>query len=302
MPTDAWRAVLVRCFSEASADNLGLISAGVAFYSFLALAPLLGATLLTYGLFVEPQSVVDHIGKLSSFLPEEVASTIGVQLLRLTAAPDSGKGLGLFIALAIALFGARNGIGAVMTALNIAYEEEERRGIIHLNFVAILLTAAAIACAGATALALAGLAAVLAILPPDMRLAATLIGVLTHLLLGLVGAAVAACLLRYGPCRRQAKWVWLTPGSILAAGAWLALALGFGTYARTIGHFDATYGPLGAVAALLTWVYLASYALLIGAELNSELEHQTEIDSTRGAPRTRGRRGAWVADHVAGEP
>lgn len=302
MPAPAWRAVLVRCFKEASADNLGLISAGVAFCAFLAVAPLLAATLLAYGLFVDPSMVIEHIRRLANFLPDSVAITIGDQLLRLSAAPDEGKGWGLIAALAIALFGARNGIGALMTALNIAYEEEERRGIFRLNALAILLTLAAMASAGATALLLAGLGALDAALGHGHALATKFLQIGAHAVLGLVGAAAAAFLYRYGPCRRKAKWVWLTPGSLLAALAWLALASGFGAYARSIAHFDATYGSLGAVAAILTWIYLASYALLLGAELNSELEHQTEIDSTRGAPKPRGTRGAWVADHVAGEP
>ncbi len=301
MPGAAWRAVLLRCWREASTDNLGIVSAGVAFYSFLAIAPLLAATLLAYGLFVEPQKVIDHIGTLASFLPDDIAATIGEQLLRISAAPSGGKGWGLIAALAVALFGARNGIGALMTALNITYEEEERRGIVRLNAIAILLTVAAMASAGATALLLAALGLVEAALSSGQQWLTVVLQILTYAILGLVGAAAAAFLFRYGPCRRKAKWIWLTPGSILAAVAWLILALGFGAYARTIGHFDTTYGPLGAVAALLTWIYLASYALLLGAELNSELEHQTEIDSTRGVPKPLGARGAWVADHVAGE-
>lgn len=299
MPLRAWREVLKRCWREATTDNLGLIAAGVAFYGFLAIVPMLAATLLTYGIFVEPRTVLRHIERLTHVVPEAAAASVGEQLLRLSAASDNAKGWGVLVSLAIALFGARNGAGAIITALNIAYEEEEKRGFIRLNIIALALTIVAVGGAIVSAFALAALAALIG--PQTGVVAATATTVVTYALVTLAAAGAAASLYRFGPSRRAAKWVWLSPGSIFSAVAWLGLTAGFGVYARYVGRFDTTYGSLGAVVAMLSWLYLASYVLLLGAELNSELEHQTEEDSTKGPPKALGARGAWVADHVAGD-
>jgi membrane protein len=299
MPLAAWREVAVRTWRESSADNVGLISAGVAFYGFLAVLPMLAAIILSYGIFVEPRTVIRHMQDLTSVLPEAAAIAIGQQLLQLTASPDERKGLGVLIALGIALFGARNGAGAIISALNIAYEEEEKRGFVRLSLTALALTAAAVvgAIMAATALALVATAGTWA--ADAGGLVRFVSSALTYALLTLAGAAAAAVLYRFGPSRKPAKWVWLSPGSLFSAVGWLALTFGFGTYAQYVGKFDATYGSLGAVVALLTWLYLASYVLLLGAELNAELEHQTARDTTKGPARPLGARGAWVADHVA---
>lgn len=301
MPFGAWREVLARSWSEATRDNIGLISAGVAFYGFLAVLPLLAASVLSYGIFVEPATVVQHMQALTKVLPEAAAIAVGEQLLQLTASPDERKGLGVLISLAIALFGARNGAGAVISALNIAYEEEEKRGFVRLNLTALALTAAAVVGAVIAAGALALAASADLRMPQASGFARFASAALTYVLLTLAGAVAAAVLYRFGPSRKPAKWVWLSPGSLLSALGWLILTFGFGAYARYVGKFDATYGSLGAVVALLTWLYLSSYVLLLGAELNSELEHQTARDTTRGVAKPIGARQAWVADHVAGE-
>lgn len=302
MPWPAWRQVLVRCWREASDDNIGLIAAGVAFYGFLAITPLLGAIVLTYGIFADPATVVRHMQALTRLLPEAAAISIGEQLLELVRQSDGRKGFAVLIALAIALFGARNGAGAILTALNIAYEEKETRGFVRLNATALAITAAAVVATVVAALALTLLASVdgwLAGAPAALHLALSVFG---HVLLAAGGALAAGLLYRYGPARDAARWQWLTPGSLLCAVLWLGLTLGFGVYVANVGKFDATYGSLGAVAALLTWLYLASYVLMLGAELNAELEHQTGVDTTVGAPAPLGAREAFVADHVAGEP
>lgn len=299
MPMAAWREVAKRSWAESSNDNIGLISAGVAFYGFLAVLPLLAATILSYGIFVEPQTVIRHMQDLTSVLPEAAAIAIGEQLLQLSASPDTRKGLGVLISLAIALFGARNGAGAIISALNIAYEEDEKRGFFRLNLTALALTAAAVVGAIIAATSLALVAVADTWMANAGEVARLLSKLLTYTVLTLAGAAAAAVLYRFGPSRSPAKWVWLSPGSLFSAAGWLVLTFGFGAYAQYVGRFDATYGSLGAVVALLTWLYLSSYVLLLGAELNSELEHQTARDTTRGAEQPLGARGAWVADHVA---
>ncbi|UZK65153.1 YihY/virulence factor BrkB family protein [Sphingomonas sp. M1-B02] len=302
MPLAAWKAVAIRTWTESSNDNIGLVAAGVAFYGFLALVPLITAVALCYGIFVTPETVIRHMQALTQVMPPDIARTVGGQLLELVRGSDEKKGLGVFLALGIAIFGARNGAGAILTALNIAYEEQEKRNFLKLNLTSLAMTAAAVCAAILAALAIAALNALSAFAPRASDALLLLGTLLAYALLMLAGAAGAAALYRFGPSRQQAQWIWLTPGSLFAGLMWLLLTLGFGLYVAHVGKFDATYGSLGAVVALLTWLYLSSYILLFGAELNAELEHQTAEDTTVGAPQPIGLRAAWVADHVADEP
>ena len=190
------------------------------------------------------------------------------------------KGLGLLLALALALFGARNGAGAIVTALNITYDEEEKRGFVRLNLLALAITLGAVVVAILVVVAIAALGYLEDLFP---NAPAILLGAgktLSYLLVALAGAAGAATLYRYAPNRDAAQWVWLTPGSLVAAILWLILTIGFGIYVSQFGNYNATYGSLGTVVVMLTWLYLSSYVLLLGAELNSELEQQTAQDTT----------------------
>lgn len=302
MPLKGWREVAVRTWREASKDNAGLVAAGVAFYAFIAVVPTLGAIVLAYGLIASPASVLLNMQSLAKVLPGEISTLIADQLIDVVTSSSRRKGMGIAIALGISIFGARNAAGALIKALNIAYEEEERRGFLKITLLAIAITVALILGA-LLAIGVMTAAQSLASLMPGaspmvrggLRLGA---GVLV-----LAGAAAgAATLYRYAPCRAKAQWSWLTPGTLLTALGWLGLFLGFGFYLTRVADYNATYGSLGAVVALLTFVYLASYIFLFGAELNSELEHQTARDTTDGVPAEMGQRGAWSADHVASGP
>lgn len=301
MPLGAMKEVVVRSVKEASKDNLGLISAGVAFYGFLAMVPILAATVITYGLIAEPQTVLRHMQSLTAMLPADIAKLVSEQLLNVVQTSGTKKGLGLLMALAIALFGARNAAGAIVTALNIAYEEEEKRGFIKVTLLALTITVAAVAGMVVAMLAVGAMSFLHHILPGGNPVLVALGKVVSYLLLATVAAAGAATLYRYAPSRDKSKWTWLTPGSALFALTWTVLTLGFGFYVSRFGNYGATYGSLSAVVVLLTWLYLSAYALLLGGELNSEFEHQTAQDSTAGAEKPLGQRGAWAADHLPGE-
>ncbi|CAA9516264.1 MAG: Ribonuclease BN [uncultured Sphingomonas sp.] len=299
MPAKGWKEVLLRTWKESSKDNVSVIAAGVAFYGFLALVPLLGAIVLTYGLVADPQTVVRHAGELTAVLPAQVAQLVGEQLLNVAQTSGGKKGFGLLLALALALWGARNAATAIITALNIAYEEEEKRGFLKVTALALAMTVGAVIMALLAGAAIALLAALQHIVPNLGTFGVVLGKVLTYVLLGAVAAGAAATMFRYAPSRDKAKWVWLTPGSLFFAIIWIVLTLAFGYYVSNFGNYGATYGSLSAVVVLLTWLYLSSYVLLFGAELNSELEHQTAKDTTSGAEQGLGQRGAWSADHVA---
>lgn len=271
LPFSQWRLICLESWREAGDDNIGLIAAGVAFYGFLALVPLLAAVVLTYGVFAEPDTVIHDVKKLASIMPAEAARLVGQQLMELVKASDGKKGLGVLAALAIALFGARNGAGSIITALNIAFEVKETRGFLRLNVLALAITAAAVVTAIAALVAVAALGHLQHLVPamPEVLLIAGKIA--SYLVLAGVGMAAAATLYRYGPSHENVRWTWITPGSLLATVCWLALTLGFGLYASEIGHFNATYGSLSTVVVMLTWLYFSSYALLFGAEINCEL-------------------------------
>lgn len=301
IPPRGWKDVLLRTWSEAGADNAGLIAAGVAFYGFLAMVPLLGAIVLSYGLVASPATVTDNIRSLTSVMPAEAAKLVGEQLLNLVHTSDGKKGFGLLIALGVAIYGAMNGADSVVIALNVAYDEAETRGFIARKLLNLAITLAAVVVALAATVSVAALGHLETLLPgvPGVVLVAGKL--LAYLLMALVGAGAAAALFRYGPDRDRARWIWLTPGSLLTTLLWLVITLGFGIYVANFGSYDATYGSLGAVVVLLTWLYLSAYVLMLGAELNAELEHQTARDSTDGAAKPLGARGANAADTVAGK-
>lgn len=300
MPLAGWKQVVLRTWRQSSEDNVALVAAGVAFYGFLALVPLLGATVLTYGLVADPQTVLGNVKSLTAVMPADAARLVGEQLMSVVATSGSKKGFGLLLAIAIALFGARNAAGSIITALNIAYEEDETRGFLRVNLLSLAITAGAVLLAVIAMLAITALGFLEKLFPHFPGFLLTLGKIASYALLLLGAAAAAATLYRYGPNRDKAQWVWITPGSIFAALGWLLLTLGFGFYVANFGSYGKTYGSLATVVILVTWMYLSSYVFLFGAELNSELEHQTAKDTTEGTPGPLGSRGAWSADHVAG--
>jgi membrane protein len=293
-----WRAVLMRTWTETGEDNIGLVAAGTAFYVFAAIIPLLASTVLVYGLVADADTVTENIRALFKVLPADAASSIGDQLATVVQTSGGKKGLGLALAILLALYGATKGASAMISALNVAYGEHERRGIIKLTLLALTMVVAGVVMIFA-AIAVTGVAAFLeSLIPgaPGAVLGAIRIG--GYVVLGLFVMTGAACLYRFGPSRAHARWVWLSPGAVIATLLWLAGSVGFALYVSNFGNYGATYGSLSAVIVLLTWLWLSAYVFLLGAELNSELEHQTMADTTTGPPAPMGQRGAAVADRV----
>ncbi|QXQ06378.1 YihY/virulence factor BrkB family protein [Sphingosinicellaceae bacterium] len=301
MPARGWWQILKRTYVEAGKDNLDLIAAGVAFYGFLAMVPLLGAMVLTYGLVVDPADLAKHMHALTGLVPGDAAKLIDEQLVSVAKTAAGKKGLGLALALALALYGAMKGAGAVVTALNVAYEQRETRGFIRTTMVNAAVTLAAVLMAVALLLA-TSVTGFLEDLARGLGDGAALaIKLAVWAATACLASAAVAALYRYAPARTHAQWHWLTPGSVLATLGLVLTALGFGFYAANFGNYNATYGSLGAVVVLLLWLYLSAYVLLLGAEFNAELEHQTERDTTAGDEKPMGQRGAKMADEVAAE-
>ncbi|HVM37664.1 MAG TPA: YihY/virulence factor BrkB family protein [Sphingomicrobium sp.] len=299
MPLSAWKRIGLRAWNQSWIDNAGLVAAGVAFYGFLAIVPLLGIIVLVYGLVAEPETVVRNMQAMMAVLPTDVAVLIGQQLMTAVQASQGAKGLAILAALGVGLYGGTNAASAIILALNIAYQEKEKRSLLQFYKLALAMTI------GALLLMLFGLAATTAvasldrILPSSSPVLVTIGRIASYVVLVLGAAAVAATLYRFGPSREDARWTWITAGSLFTAVGWILLTFAFGFYITRVTDYGRTYGSLGAMVALLTWLYLSAYVFVFGAELNSEVEHQTAIDSTTGPPEPIGRRGAWAADHVA---
>ncbi len=264
-------------------DNISLIAAGVAFYAFLSIVPLLGAVVLTYGLAADPQTVGKSIAALTDVMPREVAKLIGEQLLTVVEASGGKKGFGLILALGLALYGAMKGAGAVVTALNVAFEVPETRGIVRQYALALAITAGAVLLM-LGAMATIALATWLGTLAPwSPSIVPRLLALASYVVLAGMAIGGATTLYRFGPDRQAAHWAWLTPGSVVATLCWLAMTVGFGLYVANFGSYDATYGSLGAIVVMLTWLWLSAYVVLLGAELIAGLER-----SVAGAPKTGG--------------
>src|SRR6478736_3585859 len=301
IPTRGWWQVAERVYSESVRDNLSVVAAGCAFYALLAIFPALSALISLYGLAADPATIEQQFSMLASVLPSQAYDIVIQQIHRLAAASNGVLGSNLILSLVVALWSTNSGTQAMMAALNIAYEEPERRSLFRYYLNAFTFTIIGI---------LGGVVMLLAILYVPILFAfagyshafEVVVRVARWPFLGLFVLFLLALLYRYGPCRRSAKWHWVSVGSLFAMVVWLIASAAFSLYVSNFAHYDKLYGSLGAVIILLLWLYISFYIVLVGAEINAEVELQTAKDTTEGAPRPMGKRGAFVADHVAGGP
>ena len=297
IPAPGWRDVLWRVKAEMSRDNLSLVAAGVAFYALLAIFPAIAAVVSIYGLVADPQTVEQQLAATSQVLPEQARSIIEEQLTRVTSGASTALGFGAIIGLLLAIWSANKGTQSLITALNIVYDEEEKRGFVRLTLISLGLTLGIflflIVCIAALAVmpALFGNLG----LPEDIRRLASW---LRWPILGLAFVIGLAAFYRFAPSRDEPRWRWVSWGAVLATVLWLIGSALFSWYVSNFGSYNETYGSIGAVVVLMMWLWLSALIVLLGAELNAEMEHQTERDTTRGRGQPLGERGAYVADTV----
>jgi membrane protein len=295
IPTLGWKDILWRTYEEFGQDRLMSVAAGVTYYALLALFPAIGALVSVYGLFADPATIQDHLTALSGVLPGGALDIIREQVVRIASAGEGTLGLSFVIGLAISLWSANAGMKAIFDALNIVYDEEEKRSFVKLNLESLTFTLAAV---GFILLALAGIV-VLPIVLDFVGLGSGIEWLLAiarwPILLAVVIAGLAV-LYRYGPSRDKAEWKWVTPGGIVAAVLWLVVSMLFSWYVANFGSYNETYGSLGAVIGFMTWIWISSVVVLLGAEINAEMEHQTAKDTTQGPEKPMGARGATMAD------
>ncbi|HET6469363.1 MAG TPA: YihY/virulence factor BrkB family protein [Geminicoccaceae bacterium] len=298
IPARGWWDVLKRVWREAGEDNVWVIAAGCAFFSLLSIFPFITALVSIYGLVADPTQVEEHATMLQGLLPAEAYELIVGQLHDVAASPPTGLGLSLVISIGLALWSASAAVKCVFAALNIAYEEEETRSLVAYHLTALAFTV------GGILVILIALGTII-VVPVVLNFIGLgtfgewLIRILRWPLLGALVILGFAVLYRWGPSRSEAKWRWVTWGSAVATVLWLLASIAFSFYVANFGNYNETYGSLGAVIVVLMWLYVSAYVVLLGAELNSELEHQTARDTTTGPEQPRGTRGAWVADNVA---
>jgi membrane protein len=295
IPARGWKDILLRIYQNISKHRVVLVAAGITFYSILALFPAIAALVALYGLFADPTTIAGNLDQLSGFVPEGATAVIRDQLNRLAAQGSSTLGLAFIVGLAVSLWSANAGVKSLFDGLNIVYDEEDERSFIKLNLVSLAFTLATLA------LALVALAAII-VVPVVVnffglaQVTNLIMRIARWPLLLVVVAFALAVLYRYGPDRARAQWRWISWGSAFAAVGWLAVSILFSWYAANFGSYNKTYGSLGAIMGFMFWIWLSAIVILIGAEIDAEMEHQTARDTTTGAPKPMGERGAKMAD------
>lgn len=294
IPPRGWVDILWRTLRETGEDRLTVVAGSVTYYTLLAIFPGVGVFVSLYGLFADVAEVEKQLLQLSAVFPPDVTRLTGEQMIRLAGADSEGLSFAFVASLLLSVWSASAGMRALFDGLNIAYDETERRSYavraaltygFTLALVVFLAVVSALLVAAPIALARAGLA--------DTWLAAV-----RWPLVFLVATLAFSVAYRYGPSRQRARWRWLTPGSAFASALWIGGSVGFSWYLNNVAGLDRVYGSLGAVIGFMLWIWFSVMIVLIGAELNAEIEHQTALDSTTGPPEPMGERGAAMADTV----
>ena len=274
------------------------MAAGVAFFGVLAIFPALASLVALYGLVANPGDVAQNLGVVRPLLPPDAYGLLETQVRSLVEVPQQRLGFASLFALLIALWSARAGVSGLMEGLNIVYREVDARSLVVQYAISLALTALLLMVAIVALLVMVALPAALQIVDFG-PLGAWLTALGPLLVLAVAVVFVIGALYRYGPHRATARKRWVSWGAVLATAVWLAASLLFSLYVANFANFNKTYGSLGAIVALLFWFYVSAFVVLLGAELNAEMELQTERDTTTGPPEPMGERGAYVADHIA---
>ncbi|NEX45124.1 YihY/virulence factor BrkB family protein [Pseudotabrizicola algicola] len=294
----AWMDVFWRVKDEITRDRVMIVAGGVTFYAVLSLVPMLTAFVAVFGLFADTSNVAALVGGLEGAVPQEALTLLSGQLDSLVAIDPSTLSIASIGALAVAFWTANGGVKGLIEAMNIAYDEREARSFLMLNLWSMALTLGAMLMVATLIAAAAILPVLTRLLPGD--------GLLDMILLygrwpvmAVVLVVALSVLYRFGPSRREAKWRWITPGSIFGALGLMLASVAFAVYTANFASYNETYGSLGTIVAVMVWLWIGSIVVIIGAEINAELEHQTAQDTTIGKDRPMGRRGAAMADKAA---
>jgi len=296
IPARGWISVVKRGWKEAKVDQVPLLAAGVAFYAFMAIFPALIAVVSIYGLFADPSTIANQLNSLTATLPDAARQIIIDQVTALSTRRQT-LGISLVLSLLIALWSASAGTSNLLTAVNVAYNEEEKRGFVKKRLLALGLTVAAI-------IFMVIILGLVAVMPPLLKIVFEtgalrwVLQIVGWLIVVVLVPAALALLYRLAPDRDAPRMRWASLGAVVATLIWLAASLGFSIYTSTFGNYAKTYGVFAGIVVLLLWLWLTMYAILLGAEINAEAEQQTITDTTKGEEKPLGERGAVKADSI----
>jgi membrane protein len=296
IPARGWWDIAVRVRRKIVADNVDIIAGGLALFALLSAFPALAAAVSIYGLFASTATIASHLQQFGAALPEDALRIVERQLNEFSQHPHGALRFGVGIGVALALWSARKGMVALMKVTNVAYGEEEKRSILQQLVLSLAFAIGSVAVF--LAVVLLGVAAPLSLSSLARGSMISLIVTLRWLLLFCLAVLALAVVYRFAPDRKAAKWRWVTPGSFIAATLWLICSALFALYVRNWGSYGRIYGALGGVVVLVLWFYLSGYIIILGAEINAEMERQTKQDTTSGEPKPPGARGARSADTV----
>ena len=297
IPASGWKDILLRVYANISKHRILALAAGMTYYSILAIFPAIAALVAVYGLFSDPSTITRHLDQLGGFLPDGAIEVAREQLTRVASKGSQTLGITFLLGLGVSLWSSNAAMKALFDTLNIVHDEEEKRGFFKLNVISLSFTV------GGVMFVVTALGSIVAV-PVILNYAG--FSAWGDLLLRagrwpamfLVLTFALAIIYRYGPSRAAPRWRWITVGSAIAALLWLIVSGGFSWYAANFGNFNATYGSLGAVVGFMTWLWISAIVILLGAEIDAEMEHQTTRDTTTGSPKPMGVRGAHMADTV----
>ncbi|WP_253381019.1 YihY/virulence factor BrkB family protein [Notoacmeibacter sp. MSK16QG-6] len=296
IPWKGWKDIFVRTYQSISSDRVLLVAGGGTFYVLLALVPSLSVLISTYGLLFDPASLSDHLTLMSRFMPSAAIDLIHDQLQRLTTQDDATLSFAFLLSLGLAIWSANSGMKGLFEAMNVAYDETEKRGFFRLNAIALLFTLGAVI----GIVCMIGVVVVTPIVLEFLHLGGfdPLIRIAGFFFLAVMVTLGLMLLYRYGPSRKNAEWQWLPVGAVAAVVLVMAVSVAFSFYVSNFADYNATYGSLGAVIGFMTLIWLTLTIIMLGAELNAEIEHQTATDTTVPPEKPMGERGAFVADHL----
>jgi membrane protein len=295
IPHKGWVDISWRVGAAYFGDRVGFVAGGVTFFTVLSLFPTLAAFVTIYGLFADPADAWQRLYFLYSVLPAPVASFLGGEMQRLAGNSNTQLTFTLFWTLLLSLWTANGAIKVLFYGLNVAYHEVEKRNIVRYNLICMGFTLSGLAAVLLSAALVVGVPIVLAVF--GLQEEWDTLAPLRWPVLFFIYVMALTVIYRFGPCRQRARWRWLTPGALFAAVLSLTVSFLFSWYLSTFVRVD-SYGPLAAFMGFLLWIWLTVQIILMGAELNAEIEHQTALDTTTGDPRPLGERGAVVADTV----
>ena len=293
-PRKGWTDILWRLLASFFGDRLPSVAGGVAFFILLSIFPAIAAFISLYGLMADVTAVGEQMYRMRGVLPPDVVTILGEQMTRVASANSGGLSFAFLGSFLVALWSVMGGVKALFQGLNVAYHETERRTLIRVNLLALMVTVGGLVFISVVI----GAVIVTPVAFSVFGIDGDGLGLLRWPVLLLLNVMVLSVLYRYGPSREAPQWRWVTWGSVAASALWLGASVAFSWYLGNVANFAATYGSLGAFMGFLVWIWLSALVVLIGAELNAQMEHQTARDTTTGLEVPLGQRGAVVADTI----